>query len=114
MSLTEILALPAVAFLAFFLKGIGGLLMCRIDPPRKGSSAPASGPDPFAPCSFKCRNLYRPGFDEHSDYTYSLVSLPGLLLGVYIGNRTFFRISEKVFGTILGGVLILLSWGLIL
>ena len=146
MSLTEILTLPAVAFLALFLKGIagigvstvavpilsliigakqivvlssivnviGGLLMCRIDPPRKGSSAPASGPDPFAPCSFKCRNLYRPGFDEHSDYTYSLVSLPGLLLGVYVGNRTFFRISEKVFGTILGGVLILLSWGLIL
>jgi hypothetical protein len=37
-----------------------------------------------------------------------------LLLGVYVGNRTFFRISEKVFGAILGGVLILLSWGLIL
>lgn len=45
---------------------------------------------------------------------YSLISLPGLLLGIYIGNRTFFRISEKVFGTILGGVLIVLSWGLIL
>ena len=45
---------------------------------------------------------------------YSLISLPGLLLGVYVGNRTFFRISEKVFGAILGGVLIVLSWGLIL
>jgi uncharacterized protein len=45
---------------------------------------------------------------------YALVSLPGLLLGIYFGNRTFFKISEKVFGTILGGVLILLSWGLIL
>jgi len=45
---------------------------------------------------------------------YSLISLPGLLLGIYLGNRTFFRISEKVFGAILGGVLILLSWGLIL
>lgn len=45
---------------------------------------------------------------------YSLISLPGLLLGVYVGNRTFFRISEKVFGAILGAVLILLSWGLIL
>jgi uncharacterized membrane protein YfcA len=45
---------------------------------------------------------------------YSLIFLPGLLLGIYFGNRTFFRISEKVFGTILGGVLILLSWGLIL
>lgn len=45
---------------------------------------------------------------------YSLISLPGLLLGIYLGNRTFFRISEKVFGTILGGFLILLSWGLIL
>ena len=45
---------------------------------------------------------------------YSLISLPGLLMGIYIGNRTFFRISEKVFGTILGGVLIVLSWGLIL
>ncbi len=45
---------------------------------------------------------------------YSLISLPGLLLGIYIGNRTFFRISEKVFGTILGAVLIVLSWGLIL
>jgi uncharacterized membrane protein YfcA len=45
---------------------------------------------------------------------YSLISLPGLLLGIYLGNRTFLRISEKVFGTILGGVLILLSWGLIL
>jgi hypothetical protein len=45
---------------------------------------------------------------------YSLISLPGLLLGIYIGNRTFFIISEKVFGTILGGVLIVLSWGLIL
>ena len=45
---------------------------------------------------------------------YSLISLPGLLLGIYVGNRTFFRISEKVFGAILGGVLVLLSWGLIL
>jgi uncharacterized membrane protein YfcA len=45
---------------------------------------------------------------------YSLISLPGLLLGIYIGNRTFFRISEKIFATILGGVLIVLSWGLIL
>lgn len=45
---------------------------------------------------------------------YALLSLPGLLLGIYFGNRTFFKISEKVFGTILGGVLILLSWGLIL
>jgi uncharacterized membrane protein YfcA len=44
---------------------------------------------------------------------YSLISLPGLLLGIYIGNRTFFRISEKIFGTILGGLLIVLSWGLI-
>jgi len=45
---------------------------------------------------------------------YSMISLPGLLLGIYIGNRTFFRISEKAFSTILGGVLIVLSWGLIL
>jgi uncharacterized membrane protein YfcA len=45
---------------------------------------------------------------------YSLMSLPGLLLGIYLGNRTFLQISEKVFGAILGGVLILLSWGLIL
>jgi uncharacterized membrane protein YfcA len=45
---------------------------------------------------------------------YGVVALPGLLLGIYLGNRTFFRISEKVFSAILGGVLILLSWGLIL
>ena len=45
---------------------------------------------------------------------YALISLPGLFLGIYIGNRTFFRISEKIFGTLLGAVLILLSWGLIL
>jgi uncharacterized membrane protein YfcA len=45
---------------------------------------------------------------------YSMICLPGLLLGIFIGNRTFFRISEKIFGTILGGVLIALSWGLIL
>jgi uncharacterized protein len=45
---------------------------------------------------------------------YSIIALPGLLLGIYIGNRSFFRISEKMFGTILGGVLIVLSWGLIL
>ncbi|MGD2186206.1 MAG: sulfite exporter TauE/SafE family protein [Desulfobacterales bacterium] len=45
---------------------------------------------------------------------YALISLPGLLLGIYLGNRTFFRISEKIFGTVLGAVLILLSWGLIL
>jgi uncharacterized membrane protein YfcA len=45
---------------------------------------------------------------------YALFALPGLLLGIYFGNRTFFRISEKVFGVVLGGVLILLSWGLIL
>jgi uncharacterized membrane protein YfcA len=45
---------------------------------------------------------------------YSMACLPGLLLGIYIGNRTFFRISEKIFGTILGGVLIALSCGLIL
>ena len=45
---------------------------------------------------------------------YSIMSLPGLLLGIYIGNRTFIRISEKAFGAILGGVLLVLSWGLIL
>jgi uncharacterized membrane protein YfcA len=45
---------------------------------------------------------------------YSLMSLPGLVLGIYLGNRTFLRISEKVFSAILGGVLILLCWGLIL
>jgi uncharacterized membrane protein YfcA len=45
---------------------------------------------------------------------YALFALPGLLLGIYFGDRTFFRISEKIFGTILGGVLIALSWGLIL
>jgi uncharacterized membrane protein YfcA len=45
---------------------------------------------------------------------YALIALPGLLLGIYYGNRTFFRISEKIFGTIMGAVLILLSWGLIL
>jgi uncharacterized protein len=45
---------------------------------------------------------------------YALFALPGLLLGIYFGNRTFFRISEKIFGLVLGGVLILLSWGLIL
>ena len=45
---------------------------------------------------------------------YSMICLPGLLLGIYIGNRTFFRISERIFGVVLGGVLILLSWGLIL
>jgi uncharacterized membrane protein YfcA len=45
---------------------------------------------------------------------YALFALPGLLLGIYFGNRTFFRISERVFGVVLGGVLILLSWGLIL
>ncbi len=45
---------------------------------------------------------------------YGMICLPGLLLGIYIGNRTFFRISEEIFGTILGGVLIALSWGLIL
>lgn len=45
---------------------------------------------------------------------YSMISLPGLLLGIYIGNRTFFKISEQTFSAILGGVLIVLSWGLIL
>lgn len=45
---------------------------------------------------------------------YGMICLPGLLLGIYIGNRTFFRISEKIFGIVLGGVLIALSWGLIL
>ena len=44
---------------------------------------------------------------------YALFALPGLLLGIYFGNVTFVRISEKIFGLILGGVLILLSWGLI-
>jgi hypothetical protein len=45
---------------------------------------------------------------------YSMISLPGLLLGIYIGNRAFFKISQQTFSTILGGVLIVLSWGLIL
>jgi len=45
---------------------------------------------------------------------YALFALPGLLLGIYFGNRTFFRISERIFGVVLGAVLILLSWGLIL
>ena len=45
---------------------------------------------------------------------YSMICLPGLLRGIYIGNGTFFRISERIFGVVLGGVLILLSWGLIL
>jgi uncharacterized membrane protein YfcA len=43
-----------------------------------------------------------------------MICLPGLLLGIYIGNRTFFRISEKIFGILLGGILIVLAWGLIL
>jgi uncharacterized membrane protein YfcA len=44
----------------------------------------------------------------------ALMALPGLLLGIYIGNRTFFKISEKIFGMALGSILILLSWGLLL
>ena len=47
-------------------------------------------------------------------FLYAACALPGLLLGIYFGNRTFFRISEKIFGLVLGGILILLSWGLIL
>ena len=54
------------------------------------------------------------GLMEVQILIYALIALPGLLLGIYFGNRTFFRISEKIFGTILGAVLILLSWGLIL
>ena len=54
------------------------------------------------------------GLMEVQILIYALIALPGLLLGIYFGNRTFFRISEKIYGTILGAVLILLSWGLIL
>ncbi len=57
---------------------------------------------------------YSLGLVDSQILIYALVALPGLLLGIYFGNRTFFRISEKIFGTIMGAVLILLSWGLIL
>ena len=57
---------------------------------------------------------YSLGLVDRQILIYALIALPGLLLGIYFGNRTFFRISEKIFGTILGAVLILVSWGLIL
>lgn len=56
---------------------------------------------------------YALGLIDSQILIYALIALPGLLLGIYFGNRTFFRISEKIFGGILGVVLILLSWGLI-
>ena len=54
------------------------------------------------------------GLMSHQIWLYALIALPGLLLGIYIGNRTFFKISEKLFGMALGSILILLSWGLLL
>jgi len=57
---------------------------------------------------------YTLGLVDSQILIYALIAVPGLLVGIYFGNRTFFRISEKIFGSILGAVLILLSWGLIL
>ncbi len=44
---------------------------------------------------------------------YAVTLLPGLFVGVWLGNRTFVRISEKWFGLLLGIFLISLSLGLI-
>ena len=80
----------------------------------QGSHAPIDGPypDAFPRCSGNY--ILRTGLVDSQILIYALIALPGLLLGIYFGNRTFFRISEKIFGTILGAVLILLSWVLIL
>jgi uncharacterized membrane protein YfcA len=47
---------------------------------------------------------------------YYCVSLPGLLLGIYVGNRVFLSISEKAFSHVIGLILLaaglrLLVWG---
>ena len=43
-----------------------------------------------------------------------LVSLPGLFLGIYVGNRVFFRISETTFSRLIGGMLLLAGMRLLI
>lgn len=46
--------------------------------------------------------------------SYALASLPGLLLGVFLGNRAFFRISELTFSRAVGTVLMIVAVRLVI
>jgi len=50
------------------------------------------------------------GLVDQSVLLYYCLSLPGLLLGIYVGNKVFLSISEKTFSRVIG--LILLAAGL--
>ncbi|MGB6031383.1 MAG: sulfite exporter TauE/SafE family protein [Bacteroidota bacterium] len=56
------------------------------------------------------------GLVDQTVLLYYCVSLPGLLLGIYVGNKVFLSISEKVFSRAIGLILLaaglrLLLWG---
>jgi len=42
-------------------------------------------------------------------FLYALAALPGLFLGIYLGNRIFLRISESMFSRIVGAVLLAIA-----
>jgi uncharacterized membrane protein YfcA len=42
------------------------------------------------------------------------VALPGLVIGIVVGNRVFFRISEGTFSRVIGGVLLIVGLRLLL
>jgi len=46
------------------------------------------------------------GMVDRQVMIYSLASLPGLLLGVYFGNKAFFKVSEVLFSRIVAVVLV--------
>lgn len=49
------------------------------------------------------------GFVDLRVLGYAAVSLPGLLAGIYVGNKIFFTLSETLFSRIVGCVLLVVS-----
>ncbi len=46
-------------------------------------------------------------------FGYSLICLPGLFLGLFLGNRMFMRVSEKAFSVAAGALLVVIAWRLL-
>lgn len=49
------------------------------------------------------------GLIHQANIMYAATSLPFLLVGLYVGNHIFYKLSEKIFKQVVGGVLICMA-----
>jgi len=49
------------------------------------------------------------GVVDRQVLVYGLASMPGLVLGIYLGNRVFLRVSENTFSRFVGVVLVVVA-----